>query len=131
MPRPSRKWYRSATGRIDRLQINPTMSNPAIRYMRRRVHVHALDARRDLVVADAVDQQRPEDARHGPRRQQPAVDRADVHRAEKVFQVRRHRRKPAAVHADDHRRDADEERRRCPCGPPTESGNKAAAPSSR
>ena len=79
------------------------MSRPAIRYIVVEYTSTPVKPGRDLVVADAVDQQRPEDARHRPRGQQPAMDRADVHRAEEVLQISRHRGKPAAVHADDDR----------------------------
>ena len=55
----------------------------------------------DLILADVVDEHRTEHAGRRPRRDQPAVDGADVARAEHVLQIGRHGGEAAAVHADD------------------------------
>ena len=77
---------------------------------RHRVRVRLRHAVRDLVLADVVHQHRPSDARHRPGGEQPPVNRADLHRAEQIAEVRGNRREAAAVHAEDHEVERDEQR---------------------
>lgn len=63
-----------------------------------------------LILGKVGDELRPEDRGHGPRGDEPTVNRADLHRAEHVAQIRGDRREAAAIHRDDQRGDADEER---------------------
>src|SRR5690349_22811885 len=71
------------------------------RVERRPIGVDGQLARRALGVQEAVDDQRPGDAGGRPRGEQPAVDRADLERAEQVTQVGRDGREPTAVERDD------------------------------
>src|SRR6185437_10556438 len=62
----------------------------------------------DVVFADVVHQHGAEDPRHRPRRQQKAVNGADVTRAIHVPEVGGHRGEAAAIHADDYEEAAHE-----------------------
>src|SRR6185503_19864384 len=56
----------------------------------------------DIVLTDVVHEHRTKDSGRRPGFEQHSVDRAEITRAEHVFQVRRHGGATAAIHVDDY-----------------------------
>ena len=63
-----------------------------------------------LELTDVVDHHRSEDAGHGPRRQQTAMDGTHMLRAEQISQISRDGGKAAAVHGENDAEQGDEQR---------------------
>src|SRR5689334_3551292 len=89
-------------------QSNNQQSDHHIQYGRVRIgQGHAVVL---LILPDVVHQHRPKDSRSGPRREQSAMDCADLHGAKQITQVSWNGCKAAAIHADDDGCDRDKQR---------------------